>query len=98
MSSFPSLADGIPSTGTPGRAASGNMQPSGHDITTRSVTYNDPRKPVARGGFGEVYRGRYKQSDGSEVEVAIKMFKGLFGWKSGYCKGVRDSSLVLQNF
>lgn len=36
------------------------------------VEYEAPRQPVARGGYGDVYKGFCKQPDGSQTRVAIK--------------------------
>ena len=36
------------------------------------VEYEAPKQPVARGGYGDVYRGFCRQPDGSQTRVAIK--------------------------
>ena len=49
------------------------------------VQYDSPKRPVARGGFGEVYRGKYERDpDGSSTTVAIKCL-------TVYLDGKRDT-------
>ena len=69
----------------------------GLDRTGR-VEYDSPRYPVARGGYGEVYKGRYRNPDGSDAErrVAIKVLRtyldGSFDTRKVSTKHLRKSS------
>ena len=52
-----------------------------------SVEYEMPKWPVARGGYGDVFTGSYRRSDGSETKVAIKHLLV-------YLDGSRDTTRV----
>ncbi|KAL5525161.1 hypothetical protein ACEPAF_9030 [Sanghuangporus sanghuang] len=49
------------------------------------VEYETPKWPMARGGYGDVFRGSYKRPDGSQTKVAIKCLMR-------YLDGSRDTA------
>ena len=48
------------------------MIPKAYLIPAESLSYGTDDM-VARGGYGDVYKGRYAYPDGSSIDVAIKV-------------------------
>ena len=46
-----------------------------HLDISEHVEYDNPKKAIACGAFGEVYKGRYTRPEGTKIDVAIKCSK-----------------------